>query len=134
MMMIKNIQIDKKSQLGLLSIFFLLSIFIFFYSIETPNTFNTQPSKMYIVQSIENQFCIHSKSISNGTVLNNSLEEFDEKMEQYCDVLKVGCEIDSYIYNSPADGNLSLLTHNDVQMNYTIKDNFFEISDTMRCS
>lgn len=125
---------QKQSQLALLSVFFLLSIFIFFYSIETPNTFNTQPSKIYIIDSIENQFCLHTKSISNGTLLNNSLEEFDQKMELYCNILSTTCEIESYIFNSPPGDNLSLLSYNDVEMNYSISSEFSEISNSMRCS
>lgn len=129
-----NILNQKQSQLALLSIFFLLSIFIFFYSIETPNTFNTQPSKIYIINSIENQFCTHIKAMPNGTILNSSLEEFDQKMEQYCNILSTTCEINSYIFNSPAGGNLSLLTYNDIEMNYSISSEFREISSSKRCS
>lgn len=132
---IKTINItNKKAQIGVLSFFFLITIFIFFYSIETPNTFNTQPSKIYIIDSIENQFCNHVKATSNGTILNSSLELFDIKMIEYCDIMRIDCEFDSYVFNPPPGDNLSLLMFNDTQLNYTISDNFFEVSSTVRCS
>lgn len=124
---------NKKSQLGLLAIFFLFSLFVFFYSIETPNTFKSQPSKSYMINSIETQFCEHARSISDGIVLEASLNSFDSRMEQYCGILGANCNVSSSIFNFPTSGNLSQLTYQDVEMRYSVETDTTGVSNLVRC-
>lgn len=125
---------EKKSQLAVLSVFLFGVVLIFIYSIETPNTFNIQPSYIYIIDSIELKFCTHTENSPQGLILLNSLGDFENKMEQYCTATFIDCEINTYIHTMPPDDNLSLLTFSNIRMNYSFESSNFQFNkNEVRC-
>ncbi|MFP4402474.1 MAG: hypothetical protein ACLFPL_04555 [Candidatus Nanoarchaeia archaeon] len=116
--MAQKIFFNKKAQLATLSVFALLLVLLVLYSTETPNIFNTQVSYSYVIDSVETQFCEHTINSPQGIVLNNSLSQFDGKMEEYCTREFVNCTLSSHVKTNPLGNNISELNYSHVALKY----------------
>ena len=125
-------KLNNKSQIALIAVFLISSTFLVLYSIETQSYYNTKNTKYDIQSVVEIQFCEHI-SISNGSVLNNSLNFFENEIHKYCLLMGSSCSLDITVLPTLPGGNISLLNKTYLALNYTLISNDLEIKNYITC-
>lgn len=110
---------NKKSQLLIFSMMFLILLLLFSYSLETRNTYKTHFSKTDILDNIMLETC-QVGIRSNGSYIDERYSDFTTSVSSYCSDFGYDCSL-GITKKDSAPANLSLLnyTHYDYEINYT---------------
>lgn len=122
---------NKKSQLLIFSVVFILSLLLFTYSLETRNSYKSNSGEVNILENIEFEVCKVAK-ISNGESLDSRFSSFELDLSTYCSNYNFSCSL-WVEKKSGAPSNTSLLnyTHYTYWLNYT--NNALEFEGKFNC-
>ena len=107
---------NKKSQMFIISGFFVILGLLFIYSLETENYYIISSSKSSLLSNIIHQTC-QIGEISNGSYLDSRFAQFESNIETYCPQIGVSCNL-TISKSAGAPTNLSELDY--TYYNYSI--------------
>jgi hypothetical protein len=131
---VKMVFRDKKSQLIVLSLFFVISALILIYYTETENFYISKNEGNYILRNIEYESCMVGR-LSNGTYLDSRFSNFSESVKNYCSNYNSDywCIL-NITKKSGAPTNLSLLNYTYYNYHINISFNNFKFNGNFTCN